>query len=240
MIVPPPSHQSGDPTLGAAVQEGMLGPSLETVVVIGQMGQSLDGRIAGPRGERRVVNGEAGLDHLHHLRAQVDAVVIGVGTALADDPQLTVRRVPGRNPARVVIDPRRRLPASAKLFADDGTRRIVITRAAAAPPLPDGVDLVDVPGEGDMAPRAIIAALVARGLRRLLIEGGARTLGAFVRARCIDRLHLMVAPVTLGAGPRSLVESVETFCCDGVRPPVQSRSLGTDMLYEIDLSAHRS
>ena len=80
-------------------------------LVVGQIGQSLDGRIATESGHSKYINGPAGLVHLHRLRALVDAVVVGVGTAIADDPQLTVRRVAGPQPARVVIDPKGRLRA---------------------------------------------------------------------------------------------------------------------------------
>ena len=81
------------------------------MVVVGQCGQSIDARIATASGHSHYINGAEGLAHLHRLRALVDAVVVGVGTALADDPQLTVRRVAGPNPARVVIDPNGRLAA---------------------------------------------------------------------------------------------------------------------------------
>ncbi|MEL6128139.1 MAG: RibD family protein, partial [Pseudomonadota bacterium] len=79
-------------------------------VVVAQLGQTLDGRIATVTGASKYINGHSALDHLHRLRAHVDAVVVGVGTAIADDPQLTVRRVDGQSPARVVIDPRGRMP----------------------------------------------------------------------------------------------------------------------------------
>src|ERR1043166_1321926 len=88
----------------SAPWDDVFGPlrsgTADELVVVGQLGQSLDGRIATNSGHSKYINCEAGLDHLHRLRALVDAVVIGVGTALADDPQLTVRRVPGPNPAR--------------------------------------------------------------------------------------------------------------------------------------------
>src|SRR5262245_15144180 len=96
--------------------EALFGPlrrgRVDDVMAVGQLGQSLDGRIATPSGHSHYINGPAGLAHLHRLRALVDAVVIGVGTALADDPQLTVRRVSGPQPVRVVIDPNGRLPVS--------------------------------------------------------------------------------------------------------------------------------
>src|SRR5262249_27646232 len=85
---------------------------VDDLVVVAQIGQSLDGRIATVSGHSKYINGATGLAHLHRLRSLVDAVVVGIGTALADDPQLTVRLVQGPNPARVVIDPKRRLPAT--------------------------------------------------------------------------------------------------------------------------------
>ena len=93
--------------------EELFGPlrrgAVDDLVVVGQIGQSLDGRIATVSGHSHYINGTDGLDHLHRLRAMLDAVVVGIGTAIQDNPQLTVRRVSGPNPARVVIDPRGRL-----------------------------------------------------------------------------------------------------------------------------------
>src|SRR5262249_44982571 len=96
---------------------------------LGQIGQSVDGRIATASGHSHYINGPAALDHLHRLRALADAVLVGIGTVLADDPQLTVRRVAGRSPARVVIDPNGRLPPTARLLAEDGVRVIVLQAA---------------------------------------------------------------------------------------------------------------
>ena len=119
--------------------------------MVGQFGQSIDGRIATPTGHSHYINGQAGLAHLHRLRALVDAVVIGVGTAIADDPQLTVRRVAGPSPARVVIDPNGRLPSTARVLAADGVRRLVITRPAPPAKLPAGVEVVPLPARARAA-----------------------------------------------------------------------------------------
>src|SRR5262249_34653096 len=115
---------------------------VDDLVLVGQCGQSIDARIATPAGHSHYINGEAGLIHLHRLRALVDAVVIGAGTALADDPQLTVRRVEGPNPARVIIDPNKRLPPTARALAADGARRLVIGAAGGRDDLPPGVEIV--------------------------------------------------------------------------------------------------
>ena len=141
--------------------------------VVAQLGQSLDARIATAGGETCYINGPSALDHLHALRASVDAVLVGVGTVLADDPQLNVRRVAGRSPARVVVDPRGRLPDGAKCMLADGARRLVIrTNGGSAGP---GIEVLHLPeGLGRMIPpEAILQALMAAGLCRVLVEGGA-------------------------------------------------------------------
>ena len=126
--------------------EYIFGPlregAIDDLVVVGQCGQSIDARIATPSGHSHYINGEAGLAHLHRLRALVDAVVIGVGTAIADDPQLTVRRVNGPSPARVIIDPNGRLPSTARVLASDGIRRLVVTGVDTPTRLPNGVEIV--------------------------------------------------------------------------------------------------
>src|SRR5215472_3587830 len=121
--------------------EALYGPlragRVDDLMVVAQLGQSIDGRIATTTGHSEYINGAAGLDHLHRLRALVDAIVVGVETAVRDDPQLTVRRVAGPNPARVVIDPRGRLSATARLLRRDGARRVVVLGEDAEPRLAD-------------------------------------------------------------------------------------------------------
>ncbi len=208
-------------------------------MVVGQLGQSLDGRIATPTGHSHYINGPAGLNHLHRLRALVDAVVVGVGTALADDPQLTVRRVAGPHPARVVIDPGGRLPAGARMFAPDGVRRLVLT-AGSRPPLPDGIEVLEVPRTGgQLAPAAILVALAAQGFRRVLIEGGANTVSRFLSAGCLDRLHIVVAPIVLGSGPSGLALPPIERADQALRVPISVHRLGDEVLFDCDLSAQR-
>ncbi|MEM8787860.1 MAG: RibD family protein [Pseudomonadota bacterium] len=185
-----------DPT-GAAV----FGPMVEAArrdrpLIVAQLGQSLDGRIATPEGESRYINGEQALRHLHRLRALVDAVVIGAGTARADDPRLTVRDCAGPNPARVVIDPNGTIPPDAQVWAEDGARRLVV---GGHPGLPAGVTRLALRG-APIPPQQILAALHARGLSRVLIEGGGRTVSQFLGAGAIDVLHLLIGPVILGEG----------------------------------------
>src|SRR5579862_5434605 len=160
---------------GTSYWESIFAPlgagRVDDLLVVGQIGQSLDGRAATTTGHSHYINGAEGLDHLHRLRALLDAVVVGVGTALADDPLLTVRRVAGPHPARVIIDPKGRLPASARAYRDDGVRRMVITAERAGAQPPTGIEHVALPAErGHLDPCAILQSLAARGLRRILIE----------------------------------------------------------------------
>lgn len=214
--------------------------AVDDLVVIGQIGQSLDGRIATESGHSKYINGPAGLEHLHRLRSLVDAVVIGVGTALADDPQLTVRRVKGPHPARVVIDPNGRLPASAKIFANDGVRRLLVTAAGTQSAAASGVELLTLPAAGGrIAPRAILAALANCGLRRILIEGGADTVSRFLAAGCLDRLHVVVAPIILGAGRASFILPSVERADQALRVPIRAHQLDDEVLFDCDLSAQR-
>jgi diaminohydroxyphosphoribosylaminopyrimidine deaminase / 5-amino-6-(5-phosphoribosylamino)uracil reductase len=224
--------------------EDIFGPLrqgvVDDLVLVGQCGQSIDARIATLTGHSHYINGEAGLAHLHRLRALVDAVVIGVGTAIADDPLLTVRRVEGPSPARVIVDPNGRLPLAARVLAADGVRRLVVTAAATPARLPAGIEVVPVAADnGQLAPAAIIAALAARGFRRFLIEGGADTVSRFLAARCLDRLHILVAPIILGAGRSSLTLPPVERVDEAMRAPIRVHSLGGDVLLDCDLSAQR-
>ena len=208
-------------------------------MVVGQIGQSLDGRIATESGHSHYINGPAGLAHLHRLRALVDAVVVGVGTVTADDPQLTVRHVVGPNPARVVIDPNGRLPAQARLLAGDGTRRLIVT-AAGRSAIPAGVEVLTLPkADGQIEPAAILAALAERGLRRVLIEGGAATVSRFLAARCLDRLHVVVAPIILGSGRAGLALPPIERADQALRAPIRTHRLDDEILFDVDLSAQR-
>lgn len=224
--------------------EEIFGPlrtgKTDTLVVVGQVGQSLDGRIATTTGHSHYISGPAGLAHLHRLRALVDAVVVGVGTGLADDPQLTVRHVAGPDPARVVIDPRGRLAPAARLLANDGARRIVVIAEGARCELP-GVEVIALPSTGGViAPAAILAGLAELGLRRVLVEGGPCTLSRFLAAGCLDRLHVVVAPIILGDGPPGFslgpIDRVE----QALRPPMRIHRLDGEVLFDCDLSAQRA
>ena len=201
--------------------------------VVGQIGQSLDGRIATASGDAQDVSGVDGLAHLHRLRALVDAVVIGVGTALHDNPRLTVRLAKGQSPARVVIDPSGRLPNDTSLLHDTSARRIIIQSVAKA--RPEGVEVITLPRDRWISPAAILDALENLGFGRILIEGGATTIAQFLEADLLDHLHIAIAPLLIGAGPQGLTTSPVATLAQARRPETDIFSLGSDILFDCKL-----
>lgn len=208
-----------------------LGP-----LAVAQIGQSLDGRVATVTGDARDVSGPDGLAHLHRLRALVDAVVIGVRTALHDRPRLTVRLCEGDDPARVIIDPRGRLPDDAPALADDGTRRIVVQAVDRA--RPEGVEVIRLEPRGEqLAPAEITEALHADGLRNLLIEGGGITIARFLEAEQLTRIQVAIAPLLIGGGPQGLnLPSPIEALSDAIRPEMRVFSLGSDVVFDCALN----
>lgn len=142
---------------------------------------TLDGRSAAADGSSRWITGEAARADVHRLRAEVDAVVVGVGTVLVDDPQLTVRPDPGRQPLRVVLDRSGRIPITARVL-DAAAETLVLAES----------------------PAAVLDVLQARGVVSVLLEGGPTVAAAFLRAGLVDRVVTYVAPVLLGEGPAAV------------------------------------
>ena len=161
-----------------------------------KLATSLDGRIATATGESKWITGEAARLEGHRLRAAHDAILVGVGTVLADDPALTVR-LPGRpvdQPLRVVLDSALRTPATAKVATGD---TLILTIAEPAPIGGARVERVEAE-DGRPAPRAVLAALARAGARSVLIEGGGQVAAAFLRAGLVDRIEWFRAPILLG------------------------------------------
>lgn len=207
--------------------------------VVAQLGQSLDGRIATRTGDARYVTGPADREHLHRLRALVDAVVVGVGTVAADDPQLTVRACPGKDPHRVVLDPRARAPRSSRVLLDGTPTTWVLAPGADVTGVGGHVRVRRLPCSPDgFVPAAVLDLLDDLGLRRVLVEGGGRTVSHFLRAGALDRLHLSVAPVLLGSdGAAGLRVPGPALARDALRPPSRSFRLGDDVCFDLDLTA---
>ena len=218
-------------------------PESADPIVVGQMGQSLDGRIATVTGASKYINGEGGLLHLHRLRAVCDAVIIGAGTASEDNPRLTVRLASGPNPVRVVIDRHRRVPATHDIFTDEQspTLRLVAGDYEPGEKLLPRSGVTEVPCLGDeeqTQPGRILEVLGDFGLKRLFIEGGGLTVSGFLTAGLLDHLHVMVAPMIIGSGrPAFSLPEIETLD-SALRPSASMVDLGSDMLFDLDFS-HR-
>jgi len=211
------------------------GPSF----TIAHLGQSLDGRIAAVNGTSRWVTGPEDLLHNHRMRALADAILVGAGTVRLDDPQLTVRRCPGDNPARVVLDPMLGLGPDYALFRDDAAQTLVVTADDRAPPARLGqAEVVTVPrnADGSLDCRAIVALLARRGLGWLFVEGGGVTVSRFLAQGALDRLQLTIAPLILGSGRPGIQLPEIQDLAQGLRPRLRRFALGADMLFECDFS----
>jgi diaminohydroxyphosphoribosylaminopyrimidine deaminase / 5-amino-6-(5-phosphoribosylamino)uracil reductase len=178
-------------------------------VITLKLATSLDGRIATASGESRWITGEAAREQVHRLRAAHDAVVVGVDTALADDPDLTVR-LPGhdgRRPARVVLDSRQRLGPASRLVAT--AREVPTYVVTTRPPSEDltaaGVRVLQVQPTGDGRPElaAAVAALAGLGLADLFVEGGGKVAASFLARDLVDRIEWFRAPILLGGEGRA-------------------------------------
>jgi diaminohydroxyphosphoribosylaminopyrimidine deaminase/5-amino-6-(5-phosphoribosylamino)uracil reductase len=168
-----------------------------------KLATSLDGRIATASGESRWITGEPARQAGHRLRAVHDAVLVGIGTVLADDPELTVR-LPGRpvdQPLRVVLDSRLRTPATARIA---GPNTLILTAAEPSPVGAAEIERVEAP-DGRPAPKAVLAALTRRGVDTLMIEGGGEVAAAFIAAGLVDALEWFRAPILLGGDGRACV-----------------------------------
>jgi diaminohydroxyphosphoribosylaminopyrimidine deaminase/5-amino-6-(5-phosphoribosylamino)uracil reductase len=180
----------------------------QTLGVTLKLATSLDGRIATATGESRWITGPEARAEAHRLRAAHDAVLVGVETALADDPELTVRLdgYQGPQPARVVLDSRQRLHCTAKLVQTArAVPTYVVTTTPASPELlACGVKVLTVKAVGDGRPEleAALAALKGEGLQCVLVEGGGQVAGAFLRCGLVERIEWFRAPLVLGAEGR--------------------------------------
>ena len=207
--------------------------------VLLKIAASADARVAAAPGERTALTSAPANDVVHGLRAWVDAIAVGAGTAIADDPQLTARLVFRERPLlRVLVDWRLRVPLDARMLAGGATDPVLVVageRAASeqvehlATLRGRGIEVL-VAAEHDLA--AVMRALHARQVRSLLVEGGARLHRAFVEAGLADRLCLFVTPVLLGRG--GLAWDVPVAWAN---PPSRVVPMGPDVMLEFRLGA---
>lgn len=178
------------------------------MIVTVSYAQTLDGRVATRSGSSQWISGPESLVFAHRLRAEHEAIMVGAGTVVVDDPRLTVRHVPGRDPLRVVVDSRLRIPLQASVLANGAAHGTLLAVTAAAPgerrdaAAALGAEVLVLPadatGRVDLA--KLLAALAERSVGSLMVEGGAALITSLLRARLVDRLAVCIAPLVLGAG----------------------------------------
>lgn len=207
-------------------------------LVVGHLGQTLDGRIATLSGVSQFITGEENLVHAHRMRALFDAVLVGARTVREDDPRLTTRLVPGEHPTRVVLDPRRRLGSDRRVFQDETAPTLLFCAAGAAAGA-SRHGLAEVIGvethEGRLSCAAVLAELGKRGLRRVFIEGGGVTVSRFLQARALHRLHVAVAPMLLGSGRPSFSLPVVEDLSGALSFSCRHFVTGQDILFDCEL-----
>jgi 3,4-dihydroxy 2-butanone 4-phosphate synthase/GTP cyclohydrolase II len=212
------------------------------MITIAQLAQSIDGFIASRTGDANYVSGEEDREHLHRLRALVDAVVVGAQTVTADNPQLTTRAVPGPSPVRVIIDPAARIPSDARVLTDGAVRTLWCVAAELDPvfELAPHVEVVTLPVEDDrFQPQVLLGMLHERGLGRVLVEGGGRTVSDFLAAGVLDRLYLTTAPILVGDGVPGVRFAGADLVADALTGSVQRFSLGRDICTVFDFAPTR-
>lgn len=218
----------------------VLGTQQRRSISVAHLGQSVDARIATQEGDAFFVTGEENRRHLHRLRALAHAVIVGIGTVQADDPQLTTRSVEGKSPVRVVIDPSAKTELASVLMNDQAAKTLLVhaqcaqSEALSAGP---GYERIFLPStDGGFSIQDIVLALADRGLHRLFIEGGGVTVSRFLDANCLDRLHMATAPLLVGEGRSALqIQGVSSMRL-ARRPPYKLYRMGQDVLWDFDLN----
>jgi riboflavin-specific deaminase-like protein len=216
----------------------LCGPGARNLV-IGHLGQSLDGRVATPTGASQFITGREDVVHTHRLRALFDAVIVGVRTVELDDPQLTTRLVSGAHPTRVVLDPQAKLLGKRRRLFEEGEAPTLVFTAREVLPREEQRGAVSwlpascTNGSFDLV--ALRDALRARGLRRLFVEGGGVTVSGFLAAGMLDRLHISVAPMILGSGAPAFALPAIDQLDEAVQLRCRHHPLGRDVLFDCEL-----
>jgi diaminohydroxyphosphoribosylaminopyrimidine deaminase / 5-amino-6-(5-phosphoribosylamino)uracil reductase len=213
----------------------------ERPITIGHLGQSLDGFIATPSGDAISVTGPENILHLHRLRALCDAVIVGAGTVVADNPRLTTRLVAGSNPVRVILDSACRLPPAHTVFNDRAAPTLRVCAAgnpAVAVARARGEDILEVAAdEGALDLADLLRQLRALGFNRVFVEGGGVTVSSFLNADLLDRLHIAIAPLLIGEGRPAIRMPPRLRLQDCLRLQHRVYRAGADILFDCDLRA---
>ena len=194
--------------------------------------QSLDGRIATSRGDAQWISSEKSRQFAHRLRAVHDGIMVGIGTVVADDPQLTVRLAKGKNPFRVILDSKLHIPLDAQVLTKGGKTIIATTEACDKTRIGEiekkgnEVLLTQRDKDGRIHLRTLLQTLARRGVASILVEGGKEVITSFLRDRLVDRMVIITAPLILGQG----IEAIGTLGITSVEQAVRPTSLDVKRL----------
>ena len=199
---------------------------------------SLDGKVATRGGDSKWISGEASRFRAHHWRAECDAVAVGIGTALADDPQLTARiKRAARQPRRVVFDSLARLPIGSRLVAHARQIPLTVVVSRAAPRTATdalethGAEVIVATGENEPARvRSALTQLGSAGITSILLEGGPHLAGAFLDAGEVDEIRLFLAPLVLGG--RTARDPLEGEGVEAIADAVRALTLDCERIGE--------
>lgn len=218
--LPLPDGIGPPPDVGSLL--GDVRPTERRPYVVVKYAQTLDGRIATSTGDARWISGDQERRASHALRAACDAVLVGVGTVLVDDPQLTVRMVAGASPIRVVLDSHLMISREARVLADDAATIVVTTGESPGERRDDlrrrGVSVTAVrPGPNGVDLEAAMECLFRTGIRTVLVEGGARVITSFLSSGLADRLVVGISPRVLGTGTEGVQDLGITEVASSIR-----------------------
>ncbi len=202
-------------------------------LVVLKAAATLDGRIATVTGESQWITSAAAREHVHGLRDRHDAILVGSGTALADDPQLSCRLEGGRDPVPVLLDARLRVSSTARMFASGAGALVYSTRQ---PPVDHPATVIQVPAgaQGGVDLEAVLSHLARRGVHSLLVEGGGAVHRSFLDAGLVDRVLLYLAPKIFAGGPGWVAGPGIERLADGFDMDlVQVTMLAPDLLLEL-------
>lgn len=220
--------------------------ALNLPAVTVKFAQSLDGRIATAIGDSQWISSQATLRLAHKLRREHDAVLVGIETVIKDDPRLTVRLVGGRDPLRVVVDSRLRIPLTARVLAGEAARHTLIATTESADRNrreeieATGAEVLRLAGDAEQSTvnlKALLGELHRRGVKSVLVEGGAGIITSLIRAQMVDRMVVVIAPKILGKGTEAIGDLGINKLSEAITfSDFKTRRLGPDMVFDGRLS----
>ena len=208
-----------------------------------KIAQSLDGRIATRTGHSQWITSEPARKLAHQLRAKNDAVLVGIGTVLADDPQLSVRLAKGRNPSRIILDSQLKIPLDSNLLTDRLVHKTIIVTVSEdsqkirqIEALGARVWQLESNVEGKVSLLALMKEISRNDMSAVMVEGGSKIITSFLRERLADHIIVVVAPKILGSGIEAIGDLGIRIVDKGILlKNLQTRKLGDDFLIEGDL-----